>query len=212
MSRSVLPVLAVALLACALAAAGCGGDGDGDSLALADRVLQEGELEGASAGEPREWTDATAFARQYRVVDPAQLARRLTRAGFVAAAANTLNYGGRRGRSAQSAVVQVRSRAAAAELRDWLYENAAAPCPPGCGVRSRSLAVAVPGARALEVSARRATTLGPPFQSYFAAFADGPLLYTMFAFGPPRSIPAEDVVGALGAQHQRVAGRPPPES
>jgi hypothetical protein len=73
------------------------------------------------------------------------------------------------------------------------------------------LPVAVPGVRALDVSARRETTLGPPFQSYFAAFAEGPVLHTIFAYGPPRSIPADDVVEAVRALYERVEGLPPPE-
>jgi hypothetical protein len=217
--RTRLTLVAVALLAFAGAVAGCGGGDGGDGgdndggnvvqpLPLEERVLQAGELEGATVGKTTEWSQAGAFARSFRIVDPTQLAQRLEAAGFVAAAGNELTYPDGR-RHPRSFAVRLGSATAAAQLVDWLYQNAAAPCPPGCGVRSRPHDLAgVPASRAVEVFAGKKTVVGAPFQAHYAFFADGPFLYTVTIYGGPKSTKSGDVARAVGLLYERVKGRP----
>ncbi|MBD0330086.1 MAG: hypothetical protein ICV64_08285 [Thermoleophilia bacterium] len=54
--------------------------------------------------------------------------------------------------------------------------------------------------------------LGPPFQSQFVIFADGPFLYTVFGYGRPRSVPTAEILRAAERLYGRVRARPAPGS
>jgi hypothetical protein len=217
-------VVFTAIVVAALAAAGCGSKKHAAStrqvttpqvaapmLPLTKQVLAASELPNVvrSAGV-RPSRSAQILVRGLDpLFQPKVLARRLTAAGFRAAAVEGMPGRGKLAKTTGgfSAVVRLGSAAAAADQVKFLHARSLSRCPEVsiCDVFWKPFTVTdIPGAAGSVRWRKVKTRNGPAFRQYFIFFSIGPNDYAETVGGPYRTVSQQQFVRGVTALYNRL--------
>ena len=219
--RIMVPLVAVLAM---VTLVGCAGDDDEAALPLPveQRFLTAEEAPG-SKPDPVETRQVTEEFDEFiatlteRSVDPdrEEMTEVFEEAGFTSAGVDTRFYGDVHtpGRSTHvvSSFIELDSEDGAMSALDWLETDVKKPCPMSCAVDRSSFEVdGISDARGVHLIAtpedieRVGTPDQQPFESYWIAFTDGALVYTVDLFGRPGSVSEEQALEIANAYYDRL--------
>jgi hypothetical protein len=204
---------------------GCGGDEEPAApLPLAQRFVTAEDAPGSKPDtvEPRQTTvhlDEFITTLSEDAVDPdtEEMTEVFQGAGFKSAGVDTRFYGETHtpGRSTHvvSTFIELASEDGATSALDWLETDVQKPCPGSCAVRHSTFDVDdLPEGRGVhsiataEEIARLGTSDQVPFESYWVAFTNGAIVYTVDLFGRPGSVSEEQALEIASAYYDRLTG------
>jgi hypothetical protein len=137
-------------------------------------------------------------------------------AGFAGAGLDVRFYGETHSPDAPhlfSWFIELDSGDGAESVLDWLEADAMEPCPRSCATRMVTFDVdGIPGARGVHriASAESIEAAGRenevPSESFWVAYTDGSIVYTIELSGLPGSVSEEQVESVTIAAHDRITG------
>jgi hypothetical protein len=198
----------------------CGGDA---TVPIGQRFPTTQDAPGTTPDpvETRETTvDLDGFIVAFReaMIDPDddEMTTVFEDAGFAGAGLDVRFYGETHSPDAPhlfSWFIELDSGDGAESVLDWLEADSMKPCPGSCATRVSTFDVnGIPDARGVHRIAtaediEAAGTGGEvPTASYWVAYADGSIVYTVELTGPPGSVSEEQAESVARAQYDRITG------
>lgn len=201
--------------------AACGGGGDAVPVAQRFPTAEDAPGTRPDPVEQRQTTsdfDEFVEAASEALIDPDEddIRTVFQEAGFEQAGVDTRFYGETHSPDARhlfSSFIELDSEAGANGVLDWLEADSMKPCPGSCAARISGFQVdGISEARGVHriATAEDIEAAGTaderPSESYWVAFTDGSIVYTVELVGRPGSVSEEEVESIANAYYDRLTG------